>query len=113
MLDNPKATWKDAQAKLDKSTQTIITQMAKMKDADKAKWSEFHKTDWKGANKAWQRLAKNNPGQKEVIEKNKLLAQLKMVFGKHALKSDQREDINKFLEELVEDGEDYGIYWGY
>jgi hypothetical protein len=106
-------TWKQAQARLDSSQKTVINQIARMKEADKQKWSEYRKNDYQAGNKKWQALARKNPERKAEIEQAKRQAQLKMVFGKDMLTDKQKIDINKLLNEIVAEGDDFGSYWGY
>lgn len=113
-MDKPSATWKDAQAKLSKTDQIMLTQMAKMTKEQKEKSAAFHKNDWKSSNKAWKDLAKGKTkAQQAKIERQQKAAQLKMVFGKSALTDKQYRKIDKYLKQLVAEGENFGQYWGY
>lgn len=112
-LGDPKITWPQAQKKLDSSQQRIINQLATMKADKKESWAAFHKNDWKSTNKAWSKLAKNNPDVADDVKRAKLLAQIKMVYGKDALSLEQKNEVNAFLAQLVAEGESFGQYWGY
>lgn len=112
-LGDSKITWPQAQKKLDSSQARIINQLATMKADKKESWAAFHKNDYKSANKAWSKLSKNNPNDAADIKNAKLLAQIKMVYGKDALSLAQKHKINEFLAQLVAEGESFGQYWGY
>lgn len=79
----------------------------------KTKQAEFWANDYNAATRAWNALARRNPGTKDQIELAKAQIQLKMLFGKEILSYDQRLLINEFLAQILEKGEDFGTYWGY
>lgn len=84
-----------------------------MKKADKEKQAEFHKNDWNTAKKNWTALARKKPGQKEKIKNNRLVVEIKMLYGKESLSDKRKKKVNKFLGGLVDEGENFGQYWGY
>ena len=112
LTGNPSITWKQAQKQLDSSQRIIVQQMATMKQAEKAKQAEFfHGNNYKGTQTKWQQLIKDNPANAKVLEQQKRMIELKMVFGKAVLSDKQKYEIQKVLEYL--DVDDYESYWGY
>lgn len=91
----------------------MFNQLARMSAKDKAEQSKIHKNDWKTANRNWTSLAKKHPDQKAAIQKNKLVAQIKMIYGKDALSDKKKKDLNKWLASVAGEGRDFGQYWGY
>jgi len=84
-----------------------------MKEEQKQSWASYNKSDYINANKAWQNLVRKNPDQKEGLKNAQRLAQLKLVFGKNMLKTEQYKQVNEFLGMLDFVAEDFGQYWGY
>ena len=112
-LDNPNITWTKAQKELKPYEVTIFNQLAVMKNDRKEQLATMHKNDYKSANKAWSKLAKNNPDNAPDVKRAQRLAQIKMLYGRDALSMEQKRRVNKFLEQIVADGESFGQYWGY
>lgn len=110
-----KVSWREAQKELRPDVLDMIVRTAKMTQEQKIKQASFNLTDYAELMKKWNAVIRktSDPYLKQALQRGKLQAELKAVWGKYALTSQQYAVTSQYLINAGVPTDDIAEYWGY